>query len=263
MPPSGPIERAFARAEANRAEGRNARQSDNSPSTPLPISSELTGPSETTTIDLCSRRRVHVNKLSERYAATSWMVAEAAENGDKHIVSKAVKKFPSFFAGNNKANLQKASRWWSMREETMALKKTGRAGSLTAHALHGVKRAHFKALKGRGRKRSQWVSALYPVLLAEFERLKAAGLKFSPAVIRRHAIELVSTADENKPYHATVQDKGQSIVTRITIRWVQHFMTANNIVLRAQTGKLLASPEKEMFIEKSVAFHLGVLKRGF
>jgi len=101
---------------------------------------------------------------------SSWMVAEAAEKGDKHIASKAVKEFRSSFTGNYKANLRKAIRWWSMREETKALKKTARAGTFTAHVLYGVKRAHFKALKGRGRKRSQWVSALYPTLLAEFER---------------------------------------------------------------------------------------------
>lgn len=44
---------------------------------------------------------------------------------------------------------------------------------------------------------------------------------------------------------------------------MQHFLASNRIVLRAQTGKLMVSPAKQEWIEKSVAFHMGVLKRGF
>nr|KAE8934151.1 hypothetical protein PF009_g15863 [Phytophthora fragariae] len=40
-------------------------------------------------------------------------------------------------------------------------------------------------------------------------------------------------------------------------------MENNNIILRAQTGKRQLSPEKTAEIEKSVAVHLGELKRGF
>lgn len=37
----------------------------------------------------------------------------------------------------------------------------------------------------------------------------------------------------------------------------------NNIVNRSQTGKLLVSPQKLDHIERSVAYHLGMLHRGF
>lgn len=40
-------------------------------------------------------------------------------------------------------------------------------------------------------------------------------------------------------------------------------MEANKIVLRAQTGKLMTSPAQQLRLERRVAFHLGVLKRGF
>ena len=40
-------------------------------------------------------------------------------------------------------------------------------------------------------------------------------------------------------------------------------MMRYDLVMRKQTGKLAVSPEKQLHIEKSVAFHLGVLKRGF
>ena len=40
-------------------------------------------------------------------------------------------------------------------------------------------------------------------------------------------------------------------------------MNAHKIVMRAQTGKLLTSPEQELRLEKAVAHHLGVLQRGF
>lgn len=189
------------------------------------------------------------------------MIAEAETNGVRHIMSKAVKQFPYLFCGNMKANLQKASRWWSQRETTIALKENGRRGLITSEAAHGIKRAHFKAMAGRGRKRTKWVAALYPDLLADFERLRAAGLKFSSSVLRTHAIKLINDAEEGSYYRRGARHNGKPILERITVLWIQHFMAAN--VLRAQIGKLMVSPEKELLIEKSVAFHLGELKRGF
>lgn len=40
-------------------------------------------------------------------------------------------------------------------------------------------------------------------------------------------------------------------------------MNSNRIVLRAQTGELLTSPSKTLYIERSMAFYLGELKRWF
>lgn len=40
-------------------------------------------------------------------------------------------------------------------------------------------------------------------------------------------------------------------------------MAKHNVVVRAQTRKLLCSPEKELHVEKTIAYHLGELFRGF
>ena len=40
-------------------------------------------------------------------------------------------------------------------------------------------------------------------------------------------------------------------------------MAQHNVVVRAQTGKLSCSPEKELHVQKTIAFHLGELHRGF
>lgn len=48
-----------------------------------------------------------------------------------------------------------------------------------------------------------------------------------------------------------------------TIRWVYHFMSSNHIVVKGQTAKITVSPEKQLFIEKSIAYHSRVLKRKF
>ena len=40
-------------------------------------------------------------------------------------------------------------------------------------------------------------------------------------------------------------------------------MHTQNIVLLSQTGRLTCNPEKEQEIEMQVAYHLGVLNRGF
>ena len=46
-------------------------------------------------------------------------------------------------------------------------------------------------------------------------------------------------------------------------RWIQTFMERNEIVSRSQTGKLMGFPEKQAFIEKEVAYYLGVVAREF
>lgn len=104
---------------------------------------------------------------------------------------------------------------------------------------------------------------MYADLLQDFERFKPTGLKFSPSVLRTHACLLIKEAPDGSEYHRSVQDKGKASLDLLTYRWIKNFMAANRIVLRAQTGKLLVSPAKELLIEKNVAFHLGEHKRGF
>lgn len=74
---------------------------------------------------------------------------------------------------------------------------------------------------------------------------------------------LIANEENGSPFHKTVRCAQRQIPTRVTPRWIQHFMACNRIVLRAQTGKLMMSSQKQIFIEKYVSFHLGQLKRGF
>lgn len=74
---------------------------------------------------------------------------------------------------------------------------------------------------------------------------------------------MINEAPNRYPYHRSVVHKGKHLSDKISIRWVQHFMRAQQIVLRTQTGKLLVSPTKQLQIEKSVAYHLGELMLGF
>ncbi|MEM7298840.1 MAG: hypothetical protein AAF391_11305, partial [Bacteroidota bacterium] len=120
-----------------------------------------------------------------------------------------------------------------------------------------------KTLPGRGRKREEWVVFLHQSLLEHFERLRAAGVKFNINTLQLEAKALVMNAPDDSGYHHSVASRGSSIISKIAYRWIRHFMSANRIVLRCQTGKLLLSPSKQEFIERKVAFHLGLLKRGF
>ena len=56
---------------------------------------------------------------------------------------------------------------------------------------------------------------------------------------------------------------GRLILNQITATWVQAFMDRNNIIGRAQTGKLMVSAAKKEFIERCVAYHLGQMKKQF
>lgn len=260
---AGPIERALSRALASRQHPSDEQTTEAEAATTPAVSAD-SAEEQTAPEPLSIRRRMHVNTLSQRYQATQWMIRETDVHGNKHIASKCVKHFPHLFAGNTKANLEKASRWWKVRAQTMALKVARTRGrSLTSHTGDGIRRANFKAVRGRGRKRSAWVKALYRDLRSEFERLRAAGLKFNATVLKTHAIAMISEANAGSPYHRSLEFGGKPIARKITIRWVQHFMRHQKIVLRAQTGKLQVSPQKELQIEKAVAFHLGALKRGF
>lgn len=266
---TGPIERALARATQT--------PSTPAPTTPLTVTNDgpqNAAPSPDDTAQQAGddsshsahvqRRTVHVNTLGQRYAVTRWMSDYTTLNGGKHIASKAVREFPLVFTGNMKAKLQKASRWWAQRDATLQLKTPGkRLSNLTMASTRRNKRCNLKALGGRGRKRAKWVCALYEALLQDFERLRSAGVKFNTCILLQHARSLINSSETNSPFHHTVCQKGKPIIQCLTARWLQHFMSASRIVLRAQTGKLMVSPLKQAHIEKSVAFHLGILKRGF
>lgn len=215
-------------------------------------------------LPVVKRRNYKINTIADRYKATKWMLDFAAENGIRHIASKCVNQFPQMFSANMKANIQKASRWWSVRNQTMLLKKAGsHTGKFSFAPTRSRKRGNLKALAGRGRKRAEWVTALYEDLRADFERLRSAGVKFDSSILRMHALRMIVDARNDSKYHESVMINGKPLAQFVTTRWIQNFMYANRIVMRAQTGKLSVSKKKKEYIEKCTAFHLGELKRAF
>lgn len=81
-----------------------------------------------------SKKRHHPNS-PERLLVTKWMVNEAARNGPKRVISKAVSKFSHIFLGapSAKAKREKARRWWCDRETTLSCKKDRELVSGSSH----------------------------------------------------------------------------------------------------------------------------------
>ena len=88
-------------------------------------------------------------------------------------------------------------------------------------------------------------------------------MKFSPRLLLELAITIL--VDPTSPYTALSRDPKDNVLLleKLTHYWIQQFMHTQNIVLLSQTGRLTCSPEKEQEIEMQVAYHLGVLNRGF
>lgn len=136
-------------------------------------------------------------------------------------------------------------------------------GGMTANTRRGRIRHNAKALGSRSRKRAPWVSALHKELLSEFERVKAASVKTSPEVLRHIAISLIQRVEAESLLAPTFRVDGVKIAAKVTTRWIQEFMESHNLVIRRQTGKLAVSPQKQIYIEKSIAYDMGQLKRCF
>ena len=100
-------------------------------------------------------------------------------------------------------------------------------------------------------------------LKGEFDRLHSMNVKLSPSFLACAAKSLIQTADPDASFNHTTLVRGAPIAERITVRWVQTFMAAHDLIIRRQAGNHSVSPEKQLFIEKNVAYHLGTLKRGF
>jgi hypothetical protein len=101
-------------------------------------------------------------------------------------------------------------------------------------------------------------------VLGEFHRLRKAGVKMSPALIVSMAKYILDKSQHPIYLSNTIlPGKTKCLGDLVTHRWVQSFQDRLNIVYRRQAGKKQLSPEKEIFIQKEVAYHMGVLKRGF
>ena len=262
MPTTRPIERALAAA----IQQRSATRLPNLQRAPLsePALQSSTTPDLIPSIAASSRKPHSVSTIAQRRSVLKWMVDEVEKHGEKKLAPKAIRKFSHLFGGSYKANYAKAVHWWNKKEKLMELPESGRRlGNFSGVTHHGLKRVNFKAMSGRGRKKAAWVVALYFALRTEFDRLQALNVKLSPSFLACVAKYLIHNADSDSLFASSNLIDGKPVVSKITIRWVQTFMDVQGLVIRRQASSLAVSPEKQLFIEKTVAFHLGKLKRGF
>lgn len=220
------------------------------------------------------RKLQQVSTIRSPRIVVRWMVAEVEDVGtSKCIASKAVPRFPECFRGSEKANLNKAFRWFKSRESIL---DTGddEIVSVNHHVVRrrvsdgqssiARKEMLVKASKGRGRKRKVWTVELQRLLVAEFQRLSKTSLKFNGGILRTLAKRILTDeADEYEWRLELGMSERYALVCKVTKRWVQTFMDRFHIVGRKQCGKLMISPVKQEKLEKEVAYHLGAVKRAF
>lgn len=160
-----------------------------------------------------------------------WMI-QHHETAPKHLIKRTITEFPNLFVGSKEANCMKAKRWWEGRMKIMQFEDSNHRLGIKVktdkkngkYIIH-----HIKSLRGRGRKRSQWVLDFYCDLLNEFERLTSAGMEMSTHILRIITIDLINNAPSSCSYDRSLLISGVPIIERITVRWLQHFMTRQNI----------------------------------
>ena len=177
------------------------------------------------------------------------MKKEVKKNGEKQIISKAVKEFPDLFRGTEKANNKRASRLWhgagTILEIEKGLDNPGAPLTITRNTKGGSKRVALKDLNGRGRRMAKWKIALEAKLREEYDRLRKCGMKFSVEVLRMLTLHFIRTST-NPLYGplATDPNKTDLIIDHVTPRFIQAFMSRYRLVGGSQTGKLMTSPAK-------------------
>lgn len=88
-------------------------------------------------------------------------------------------------------------------------------------------------------------------------------VKLSPSFLACASKALIDSAPPFSPFSSSVSIRQIPIKDKISIRWIQTFMEVQNLVCRRQAGNKAASPEKQLFIDETVACHLGCMKRSF
>lgn len=204
--------------------------------------------------------------IATRARIVAWMKRTADEEGESKIASKTVREFPQYFRGTPNANITRAVRLWKQRGDYTSVNGDvefrGSTTAVTRNTMDGFKRVYLKARKGRGRKRQAWVEALHIDLRSEFDRLRKLGVKFNLNTLRSLALHVLSTS-ETMAYSRNMLDPltDKPLFEKVSMRFVQSFADRYRIVSRAQKGKHRLSPEKEVQIEREVAYHLGTLRR--
>lgn len=88
-------------------------------------------------------RQAHLEStLTQRRYASTWMLSEAANNGQLHISANTVRQFPQFFCGTYKVNHAKSALWWQQRDLLLVLRiDNHRRGTIFYQGSHGMKRS--------------------------------------------------------------------------------------------------------------------------
>ncbi|KAL0218070.1 hypothetical protein RCL1_008918 [Eukaryota sp. TZLM3-RCL] len=172
---------------------------------------------------------------------------------------KTVEKFPEVFKASANANIVEAMDWWKKRDTILPDDEEDRVQLSISRVSNAQRRKVFlKALPGRGRRKAPWVEWIYEQLVEEFDRLRKAGVAFDTNLLISLAKDIIEKSDHAVFKRGYKETEGSiSIEQRITTCWMQLFMEHHNVVCRKQCGKLDVSPEKRLYIDKTVAFHLG------
>ena len=209
---------------------------------------------------LCHLQQVSTIAFCKR--TITWMVQDETANSFPRLYVRTVSAFPEHFHAQRSANLTRASRWWAQHQQYCNEGKENIISlpvSCSRSQLGNQKQLRTKAAVGRRPKRSDWVLWMYPRLLTAFEQFKSVGVKFSSRLLAELAMSIL--LDPTSPCTAQSRDpKDNALFTsKFTPSWIQQFMHVHSIVLLSQRGQLTCSPEKELQIEKVMAYHLGVL----
>ena len=124
------------------------------------------------------------------------MLEEVEKEGSEILISKAVRRFPAHFRGSDKANLQKASDWWSKREKIVQ-KEGSYPSSITSRQMGIRRRVNLTGAPVGGPKRAERGEYLHSELLEEFERLECGGVQFDTRLLLSLATNILEHSGEN------------------------------------------------------------------
>ncbi len=212
-----------------------------------------------------SRALQQVTPIAIRKTVVAWMLEDSELHGVVGLSARTIQAFPSHFRGTRSANLIRAGRWWASRDRYFPENDNLLAPPMACTRASVARRSRIlvKASPGRGPQRSEWVQWLYPLLLESFDIYRKSGVKFSSKLLGELSMSILLSPDSI--YHAESRDPKDDklLIGKITRSWIQQFMDVHNIVLLSQRGRLSLSNAKEIQIQKMVAYHLGLLHRGF
>lgn len=196
------------------------------------------------------------------------MVETVNADCEKHIASKAVKKFPLLFPTSANADLRRAARLWKDRKKHENVYEdndhhSGSTSCISRNTAIGMKHMRLKARSGGRRKRFPWIDGIHTELGDDFDRLRCVGVKFNLTMLHLLALSIFDQTDNGIYGKGFIARSGKPQRDLMESRWVQTLCARFRIVSRSQTGKNKMRPGKNIELEKDVARHLGRLKKYF